>query len=335
MKHIRAFDDLRAVSAIMVVLSHIGCVNMLLGGNPGGFAVCIFFLISGFLTVYSTENKNGKFFFLKRYLKIAPLYYIVTLFCFAVARLKPSFFHTAEPTVLNLLRSLIFIPYVNSNGISRPLLDVGWYINVLMFYYVVFKASMLISYKYRGEISTAILLILTAIGQRFFSDNAIFLLYRNGMITLSAGMILSSIMIRKKRIPKEYCKEKKYFFNVFFYLIYIGLGMLFSYLKINAYIKLLLPILLFLVVLIFGSLLIHTKMMSFIGKISLSMYLTHEFVVKGISRIVYNLDDISVMSLLISVVCVTAVIVIAIPVNYIFENKISGALTNIIRGKND
>ena len=63
--------------------------------------------------------------------------------------------------------------------------------------------------------------------------------------------------------------------------------------------------------------------------------MTHEFVVKGISRIVYNLDDISVMSLLISVVCVTAVIVIAIPVNYIFENKISGALTNIIRGKND
>ena len=81
---------------------------------------------------------------------------------------------------------------------------------------------MLISYKYRGEISTAILLILTAIGQIFFSDNAIFLLYRNGMITLSAGMILSSIMIRKKRIPKEYCKEKKYFFNVFFYLIYIA-----------------------------------------------------------------------------------------------------------------
>lgn len=335
MKQIKSFNELKAISALMVVFSHIGCTNVLLGGNPGGFAVCIFFLISGFLTIYSTENKSGKFFFLKRYLKIAPLYYVVTLFCFTVAYLKPSFFHTAEPTVQNLLKSLIFIPYINGNGISRPLLDVGWYINVLMFYYVVFRVSMLISHKYRGEISIAILLILTVIGQLFFSDNAIFLLYRNGMVTLSAGMIISIIIIRKDLFSRDHFKRKKCSYNIFLYLIYIGLAMLFSYLKINAYIKLFLPVLLFLAVLIFEDSIVPTKFTNFISKISLSIYLTHEFVVKGVSRIVYNLDHISVTSLLISIVCVAIVIIIATPVNYIFENKMSSVLANIIRGKND
>ncbi|WP_288534518.1 acyltransferase [uncultured Ruminococcus sp.] len=335
MKQIKSLNELKAISALMVVLSHIGCTNALLGGNPGGFAVCIFFLISGFLTVYSTENKSGGFFFLKRYLKIAPLYYVVTLFCFTVAYLKPSFFHTAEPTVLNLLKSLIFIPYINGNGISRPLLDVGWYINVLMFYYVVFRVSMLISHKYRGEISIAILLILTGIGQLFFSDNAIFLLYRNGMVTLSTGMIISIVIIRKDLFSRDHFKRKKCSYNIFLYLIYIGLAMLFSYLKINAYIKLFLPVLLFLAVLIFEDSIVPTKFTNFISKISLSIYLTHEFVVKGVSRIVYNLDRISVTSLLISIVCVAVVIIIATPVNYIFENKMSSILANIIRGKND
>ena len=45
MKKIESFNELRAISAAIVVFSHIGCTNKLLGGNPGGFSVCIFFSV--------------------------------------------------------------------------------------------------------------------------------------------------------------------------------------------------------------------------------------------------------------------------------------------------
>lgn len=328
MKRIESFNELRAVSAIFIVFSHIGCTNALFGGNLGGFAVCIFFMLSGFLTVFSTQKKENKMFLVKRYLKIAPLYYALTFFCFTIARIKPVLFNTANPTIPNLIKSLCFIPYLNDNGLSRPLLDVGWYINVLMFFYVIFRISMLISHKYRGLAASGILLAITAAGQIFIPENGIFLLYRNGMVTLSMGMLTACLYGRfSERISDiKTLNIKKPLMNVLLIGVYVGLIFAFCHFDTNPYIKLFIPLFIFICYTICDSCVVPTKYMAFISKISMSMYLIHEFVVKGVSRLIFNLDKLSPAAIGVSIFCLAVTIAASVPVNYIFENKISGEL---------
>lgn len=328
MKRIESFSELRALSAIFIVFSHIGCTNQLFGGNLGGFAVCVFFMLSGFLTVFSTQKTVNKLFLVKRFLKIAPLYYTLTIFSFIIARLKPDWFNTANPNIPNLIKSLTFIPYINSNGLSRPLLDVGWYINVLMFFYLIFKISMLISHKYRGVIASGILVTLTIAGQVFIPENGIFLLYRNGMVTLSMGMIIALLYgnFSHKFADIKILNKKNPLINILLAGVYVGLIFVFCNIDINPYIKLFIPLIIFTGYTICGQCVVPSRFMAFISKISMSMYLIHEFVVKGVSRIIFNLEKLTPATLVVSILCSAVVIAVSVPVNYVFENKISGGL---------
>jgi len=73
-----ALDGIRALAFLMVFFSHY--VNF----KPGGFGVDIFFVLSGFLItgiLYDTRNEENRYsnFYVRRSLRIFPLYYAVIL----------------------------------------------------------------------------------------------------------------------------------------------------------------------------------------------------------------------------------------------------------------
>ena len=75
MKYIRILDGLRAISILLVLVSHIGFEHVI----PGGFGVTIFFFISGFLItslLIKEKNKYGeiklKNFYIRRFLRMYP-----------------------------------------------------------------------------------------------------------------------------------------------------------------------------------------------------------------------------------------------------------------------
>jgi peptidoglycan/LPS O-acetylase OafA/YrhL len=79
-RHIPSLDGLRAVSFLLVFVSHIGFEQYV----PGGFGVTIFFFLSGFLitTLLRAEfEKNAvisiRHFWLRRVLRILPPFYLV------------------------------------------------------------------------------------------------------------------------------------------------------------------------------------------------------------------------------------------------------------------
>jgi peptidoglycan/LPS O-acetylase OafA/YrhL len=81
---IPSLDGVRALSFILVFISHMG----FLGSRPGGFAVSVFFLLSGYLitTLLIREHyKTGKIslreFYFRRTLRIFPSMYAVLIVC--------------------------------------------------------------------------------------------------------------------------------------------------------------------------------------------------------------------------------------------------------------
>ena len=70
--HFDSIQALRGLAALFVVFQHVRFLNF------GAFGVDIFFCISGFMIMFTTE-KSTKYFFRKRLVRILPLYYLMTL----------------------------------------------------------------------------------------------------------------------------------------------------------------------------------------------------------------------------------------------------------------
>lgn len=80
------FDFLRIIAATLVIASHSSALSIrkdihFLDMSLGGFGVCIFFLISGYLITKSwISSPSVPLFFIKRFLRIMPALIVVTLF---------------------------------------------------------------------------------------------------------------------------------------------------------------------------------------------------------------------------------------------------------------
>ena len=81
--HFDSIQALRGLAALFVVFQHVRFLNF------GAFGVDIFFCISGFMIMFTTE-KSTKYFFRKRLVRILPLYYLMTLGTYLLLLLFPS-----------------------------------------------------------------------------------------------------------------------------------------------------------------------------------------------------------------------------------------------------
>ncbi|MGI6852213.1 acyltransferase family protein [Mesorhizobium sp. 1B3] len=135
---------LRAVAALAVVVFHAAERS---GQHfaVGMAGVDIFFVISGFVmwVLASTRPVSMGAFYRDRLLRVAPLYWIVTLIMAvgALAGLFPRIQLTAD----HVAASLAFIPHRSpSNGEIWPLLVQGWTLNLEMFFYLIFGLVLLL-----------------------------------------------------------------------------------------------------------------------------------------------------------------------------------------------
>ena len=155
--HFDGIQTLRGLAAILVVMEHIRFFAC------GAFGVDIFFCISGFMIMLTTQNDTG-YFFKKRLIRIVPFYWIMTLGSFALMLLFPSMFQASEATLSRLVKSLLFIPFDMGSGVLQPLLRIGWTVNCEMFFYLLFWLAFHISHKYRGLLCSIFLLVCTGLG---------------------------------------------------------------------------------------------------------------------------------------------------------------------------
>ncbi len=155
MLQLKSIHYLRAIAALMVVVFHIfsnvtfmhpqlDLVYWLRGG------VDIFFVISGYVMVTSTENRSitPGHFMVQRAKRIVPIYWIAT---FATMMQIDGLWDLK-------LKSFLFIPAMNPTiNMMQPVLEPGWTLNYEMFFYAIFALSLFSVRKYQFPIVAALI----------------------------------------------------------------------------------------------------------------------------------------------------------------------------------
>lgn len=190
MEKFNSIQALRGIAALFVVLEHIRFLNC------GAFGVDIFFCISGFMILFSTQ-KNTDHFLTRRLIRIVPFYWLMTLATYALLLLAPGLFAQTKADPVLLVKSLFFIPFDIGGGLYQPLLRIGWTINCEIFFYLLFFISLKISHKYRGLICSGLLLVTVMLAALFPSASPFLSFYGNPvMLEFIFGMLAQQICHR-------------------------------------------------------------------------------------------------------------------------------------------
>ena len=149
---IESIQLLRFISAFLIITIH-------LGYHFGHIGVDIFFVISGFIITYVSQGNSHKFF-IKRLIRIIPVYWLVTFFFFITLFLFPNLFDLSEPNLVYFIKSIFFIPFNNINTGHYPIVIYGWTLNYEIYFYFIFSISLLFSKKFFPIIFTFLFVIL-------------------------------------------------------------------------------------------------------------------------------------------------------------------------------
>jgi exopolysaccharide production protein ExoZ len=196
---------LRGIAAFLVVFVHLESLCRMAGfpadatffGNSG---VDLFFVISGMIMVMTTAGgrQTPAGFLRNRLARIAPLYWTITLFVFAVALLAPALMQSTAADPIQLLKSLAFVPFARADGAMHPTVFVGWTLNYEMMFYLLFAAGMALPGRGVGlAVTGTAIAAAAAAGQILKPQDPVLAFYLQPLILeFGAGMALGAVLPR-------------------------------------------------------------------------------------------------------------------------------------------
>ncbi len=204
---------LRIVAAGFVVLMHSDVyVRQRLDNNfpsfPNGVSgVDIFFVISGFVMIYSSQklfaqSRGWMVFALRRITRIVPMYWLATTIKLVVMLSTTGYVLHAHFSFFTTITSYLFLPSRNSENNLFPLLGVGWTLNFEMFFYFLFSLALLLRvnvYKFVG-----VVLALVALGAILRQESwpAISFYLNARVLEFFLGMLIARLCVANKHLPR-------------------------------------------------------------------------------------------------------------------------------------
>ena len=186
---IESLQYLRAIAALLVVGYHAG---IRVGDESlfrvGGVGVDIFFVVSGCVMWLSCQRRrfDPAVFIAHRIARIVPLYWSITFVYVLIGLLLPALYPWPELRLSEVLRSLFFLPFRAQSGFVQPVVAPGWTLNLEVFFYLVFAATVVRTQRVRS-----LYLVLTALAVAGYllprGLPAWAWLYTNGMLVEFAG----------------------------------------------------------------------------------------------------------------------------------------------------
>lgn len=205
---------LRGLAATLILLRHafyeVSVISpMAFDASVSEFfrvGVDIFFVLSGFIMVYISWGQTGavaaKNFFLRRVIRIVPTYWFYTFVLLGVAMVIPQVLAKAEFVPVDFVKSLFFIPYINSAGELQPFLAGGWTLNYEMYFYALFALCLFFPPRIGILLLSAWFVASTATG--FFGIEGAAATFYSNMIVLEflAGSLIGLLFVNNIRLPR-------------------------------------------------------------------------------------------------------------------------------------
>ncbi len=297
MKKLDYVDALRGLAILAVIMIHTtqsgsfhvpGFVGKITGQGPRG--VQLFYLASAFTLFLSFKNRFAKEtfpirnFFLRRFFRIAPMYYLGICYYLIQEGLGPRYALGDEThiTVLNILSNFTFLHAFNPYWINS-VVPGGWSIGVEMIFYAVlpflFSKIKNITQAFNFFLVSLILkLVLHAIFKRFHLigderlwNDFLFFYFPSQLPVFILGVLMYFIVIEGESLTKISRGSLFVFIGLVIARFATGIPALFpSHILFGIG---------FLILGVFLSVnrfkLIVNPLINYIGKISFSMYLVH------------------------------------------------------------
>lgn len=215
---IETIQALRAIAALLVVFGHAAHETEAIGPRVGlpaidpsflhwGIGVDIFFVISGFIMVHTSADLFGRpgawrIFLARRIARIVPLYWLLTSVLLLGSLVAPRLLNVPVGDWQHVLASYLFVPSLRGGDETRPVMALGWTLNLEMFFYVLFAGAMLLPLK-RGMIALALAITGFALAGAFLRPTQVQLAFWTQQIILEFlfGCLLALVHRQGVRLP--------------------------------------------------------------------------------------------------------------------------------------
>ena len=284
---------LRGIAALMVVCHHyIGAQierGMVIDEWLVAFGASgtdIFFVISGFIMMYTQSVAKRSFefsqFMLKRLIRIAPVYWILTTFAFAISIFGLTH---AKFGIANYVYSMLFLPYSSSHlsmassAYQAYVIPMSWTLTFEWYFYLVFALAMSLLVNIRYKISLIFIIFLMSISAgHFLQPQPLLLQIMTSPLLMEflLGTIVAALYLNEVR------------FNKFLLLIIaiVSMGVLSNILHDSIYSRILIWGTSSFLLVCSATLFIQKKdiaawikPLAWLGDVSYSLYLSHFFTV--------------------------------------------------------
>lgn len=317
---------IRTVSMIAIMLYHIGYGHYYLPNIYLQSSVHLFFCISAFLIMYTTETKTANTFLKNRLIRIVPLYVLLTVFTFIASKFISSF-SQGDVGIPELIKSILFIPYersgLKSDSAVRPIVGPGWTLYFDIWFAFIFFIAMKIKHKHRGIIAALICIGVTVLGMLLPQELPIARL-------LCTGFLLSFVTgIAVFYLWHFFFQNKK---NKYLYIWKVSgmlLLILFYCLPMNLLLQITATPLILVCVLVSTHQRPVAKIFTRFADVSFSFYLLHYYVILVVCKFI-DFTQLNLKTILGTVVVFCLALIASICSYVIIEKKMGKALQGFL-----
>ncbi len=192
---------IRVLGFTMIALYHIGFGRHYCKSVAFNASVQLFYVITGFLTMYTTRHDDRRTFVRRRLIRILPLYWILTVLIFAADRLLGINLDGEPASWMEFVKSMCLIPYARTSTsgtvVIRPLLGMAWTLYLEVAFVLLFALARAISQRYRGLIASALCAAVWAAAKLSRSTvSAVVVLKSSSWFCFVAGILCYAVALK-------------------------------------------------------------------------------------------------------------------------------------------